>query len=78
MAATKGESMKHEDLILAINKDIDEAAWAQTYYPFKMLQALRSVVELHHVDDNNTKCWHCYLSYPCPTIEVVIKELSNG
>lgn len=39
--------MTHNELLAYINKEIDQAAWTKEYYPFKPLQALRAVVELH-------------------------------
>ena len=58
--------MTHEELLAYINKEIDEAAWTKEYYPFKPLQALRAVVELHkpihHIYPNGnelTECAHC-------------------
>lgn len=44
--------------------------------------ALRTVVELHKPWPGG--CSHCinieggYMSYPCPTIQVIEKELANG
>lgn len=70
--------MTHEELLAYMNKEIDQAAWTTEYYPFKPLQALRAVVELHKPNDD--WCNECSISlvfipYPCRTIQAIEKEL---
>jgi len=66
--------MTHDELLAYINKEIDQAAWTTEYYPFKPLQALRAVVELHKPDEFN----HCGVcnQYLCETIQAIEKELT--
>lgn len=40
----------------------------------KAVNALRAVVELHQLRDDNS-CQHCVTWYPCDTIQVIEKEL---
>ncbi len=83
--------MTHDELLADINKEIDQAAWTREYYPFKSLQALRAVVELHkpkiEIMENDygqkeafTWCIECpdgfWDEHPCPTIQAIEKELS--
>jgi len=59
--------MTHDELLAYMNKEIDQAAWTTEYYPFKSLQALRAVVELHKPmlwknlgnDTQGYFCQHC-------------------
>ena len=57
--------MTHDELLAYINKEIDQAAWTKEYYPFRPLQALRAVVELHKPDSTgkfceaHLECWGC-------------------
>jgi hypothetical protein len=74
--------MTHDELLAYINKEIDQAAWVQEYYPVKTLQALRAVVELHKpskipdwVPTKNKLMCGCAHVYPCPTIQAIEKEL---
>ena len=74
--------MTHDDLLAYMNKEIDQAAWTTEYYPFKPLQALRAVVELHKpepLDERGDVCLTCcpdlLTLYPCPTIQAIEKEL---
>jgi len=62
-------AMTHDELLAYMNKEIDQAAWTTEYYPFKPLQALRAVVELHKPDEFN----HCGVcnQYLCPTIQAI-------
>ncbi len=76
-----GVLMTHNELIEAINKEIDQAAFVEGYYPFKLLKALRAVVELHKPDGQGY-CVECErggptggTQYPCPTIQAIEKEL---
>jgi hypothetical protein len=79
--------MTHDELLAYINKEIDQAAWTQEYYPVKSLQALRAVMELHkpepyeHNEELGLSC-SCNQDvlgilnpYPCPTIQAIEKEL---
>ena len=84
--------MTHDELLAYINKEIDQAVWTKEYYPFKSLQALRAVVELHKPKEEDGKLWcehevcynhieflerdNCDCSYPCPTIQAIEKALS--
>lgn len=49
--------------------------------PTHLVLALRAVVELHkpqnkhEVEFGLAKCDGCYMSYPCPTIQAIKKEL---
>ena len=68
--------MEHEELLAAINKEIDEAAWTKDYYPFKALQALRAVIVFHKPDrPKNAVCAACQDEtlddYPCQTIKAI-------
>lgn len=76
--------MTHDELLAKINEgsrvcELDSPAWS----------ALRAVVELHK-PDGNSNCAYCnkrfackkcgsrlesYISYPCPTIQAIEKEL---
>ena len=74
--------MTHDELLAYMNKEIDQAAWTTEYYPFKPLQALRAVVELHKpepLDERGDVCLTCcpdlLTLYPCPTIQAIEKEL---
>ena len=72
--------MTHDELIAYLNKEIDQAAWTTEYYPFKPLQALRAVVELHQpCCDLEELCIECNpnVPYPCPTIQAIEKELGQ-
>jgi hypothetical protein len=74
--------MTHDELLADINKyysDIESGLrWEPDYY----IKALRAVVKLHKPslipDWVPTKeeliCW-CAHTYPCPTIQVIEKEL---
>ena len=83
--------MTHDELLAYMNKEINQAAWTTEYYPFKPLQALRAVVELHKpiistaYPESLGICLTCTPSslnfyeatrYPCPTIQAIEKELS--
>lgn len=54
--------MTRDELLAYMNKEIDQAAWTTEYYPFKPLQALRAVVELHKPEDNygGNVCKYCF------------------
>ena len=76
--------MMHDELLAYINKEIDQAAWTKEYYPFKSLQSLRAVVELHKPVFNdyfayydNEGCFACNEIWPCYTIQVIQKELND-
>ena len=80
--------MTHDELLAYINKEIDQAAWTTEYYPFKSLQSLRAVMELHQPSPKDYKneigCVGCDINsewatwneeWPCPTIQAIEKEL---
>ena len=74
--------MTHDELLGYINKEIDQAAWTKEYYPFKSLQSLRAVVELHkhvyseHYAARNLEgCSICNDWWPCLTVEAIQKEM---
>lgn len=74
--------MTHDGLLAYINKEIDQAAWTKEYYPFKSLQSLRAVVELHKPNEcsHGVGCiecggMECATGYPCATIQAIEKEL---
>ncbi|CAB5218236.1 hypothetical protein UFOVP204_118 [uncultured Caudovirales phage] len=68
--------MTHDELLADIDTKI--LLSEHTIYPIYM-QAFRAVVELHK--PWNFGCSHCinieggYMSYPCPTIQAIEKEL---
>jgi hypothetical protein len=50
--------MTHDELLLDINKEIDEKEFIpERYYPTRYLIALRSVVELHKPKEEDGKLW---------------------
>ena len=75
--------MTHDELIAYLNKEIDQAAWTTEYYPFKPLQALRAVVELHKMQEitlpdgsYGQNCIECDNSWGfCATLHAIIDEL---
>jgi len=72
--------MTHDELLAYMNKEIDQAAWTTEYYPFKSLQALRAVAELHKPFHDSSGWWHCNEcdhigDFGCPTIRAIEKEL---
>ncbi len=68
--------MTHDDLLIEINRRLDVA-----YYNGdpQSMRALRAVVELHKPEHSiaGYRCTHCTLevTYPCPTIRAIEKEL---
>ena len=84
-SGSNAQTRTHDELLAYMNKEIDQAAWTTEYYPFKPLQALRAVVELHKpftpMSAERVLCMHCSLGsqyeviYPCPTIQAIEKEL---
>lgn len=80
--------MTHDELLEHINKDIDQGGFANAcgeWFPARSLFALRAIVELHKPQeitlpngDWGANCEHCDigLTYPCPTIQAVKKELA--
>ena len=80
--------MTNEELLARIDADVD-SWWG---YGSTNANALRAVVELHSEYDANilggpTLCLGCSkmarnfgveIPYPCPTIQAIEKELSNG
>ena len=75
--------MTHDELLAYMNKEIDQAAWTTEYYPFKPLQALRAVVELHKMQEitlpdgsYGQNCIECDNSWGfCATLHAIIDEL---
>ena len=75
--------MTHDELLAYMNKEIDQAAWITEYYPFKPLQALRAVVELHKMQEitlpdgsYGQNCIECDNSWGfCATLHAIIDEL---
>ena len=77
--------MTHDELLFKIyeihNDSSDAGQEANKQYKgmIQFMQALRAVVKLHK--PWNFGCSHCinikggYMSYPCPTIEAIEKEL---
>jgi hypothetical protein len=67
--------MTHDELLARIK----EGQWVDRDEMHLRSNALRAVVELHK--PWNFGCSHCinieggYMSYPCPTIQVIEKEL---
>ena len=71
--------MRHDDLLIEINRRLDVA-----YYNGdpQSMQALRAVVELHKptpLDERGDVCLTCcpdlLTLYPCSTIQIIEKEL---
>ena len=71
--------MRHDDLLIEINRRLDVA-----YYNGdpQSMRALRAVVELHKpepLDERGDVCLTCcpdlLTLYPCPTIQAIEKEL---
>ena len=75
--------MTHDELLAYINKEIDQAAWTKEYYPFKSLQALGAVVELHKPQEITLpdgswgqNCKECDNNWGlCSTIQAIEKQL---
>ena len=75
--------MTHDELLAYMNKEIDQAAWTKEYYPFKSLQALRAVVELHRPQEITLpdgswgqNCKECDNNWGlCSTIKTITEQL---
>lgn len=72
--------MTHDELLAKINYEIDlelRGMDAESWHAGA--RALRAIVELHRPEVQEhgqyEKCWNCNLLYPCPTIQVIEKEL---
>ena len=70
--------MTHEDLLAKLW--ILPADVTELQHGAKVVQALRAVVELHKPDPDSCPCCGpvldiCGVEYPCPTIQVIEKEL---
>ena len=69
--------MTHEELLAEINKELEITHWEAWH---EGARALLAVVELHKSWPGG--CSHCvnieggYMSYPCPTIQAIEKQLS--
>ena len=65
--------MTHDELLAKINNELGMSD------AFRGFDALRAVVELHKSNDDGLTCNECTASetewYPCPTIQVIEKEL---
>jgi hypothetical protein len=81
--------MTHDELLEFLNKDINEGGFVSAigeWFPARSLFALRAVVKLHKVqkcDCNCSRthepiCDECIEDYPCPTIQAIERELTNG
>ena len=81
--------MTHDELLDAIDRQIITAPPFALGGYTRFLQALRAVVELHEPaiviypkEMQILMCMECGdeegLRYPCPTIQAIEKELSNG
>ena len=73
--------MTHDELLWAINSVV-ESGPCETVGHFSSAKALRAVVELHKpepLDERGDVCLTCcpdlLTLYPCPTIQVIEKEL---
>ncbi len=71
--------MTHDELLIEINRRLDVALYngdAQS------IHAIRAVVELHKpIEGHEHLCGACWfgdgmMSYPCPTIQAIEKELA--
>lgn len=82
-----GDEMTHDELLAKIDESV--VGIPADYGQFDLVNALRSVVELHEpISDNSCSdpdccggpypdlCEVCSEHYPCPTIEAIEKELS--
>jgi hypothetical protein len=69
--------MTHDELLAKIDSEL--VNHGQRGNIVKHSFALRAVVELHRLEAQEhgqyEKCWNCNLIYPCPTIQVIEKEL---
>ena len=83
--------MTHDELLEKIRLKFfvnEEGATGSGYKESQLRNAVYAVVELHkpelHQNDNVEGCVQCssfsyrYVEYPCPTIQIIEKELSNG
>jgi len=73
--------MTHDELLWAINSVV-ESGPCETVGHYSSAKALRAVVELHKpepLDERGDVCLTCcpdlLTLYPCPTIQVIEKEL---
>ena len=79
--------MTHDELLAKINENADKFVNNKPHrgiHP-RILKALRAVVELHRPQEikllsgevADTYCYECegLISYPCPTIQAIEKEL---
>jgi len=69
--------MTHDELLVVINKYHSDIESGLRWEPDCFINALRAVVELHKpFQVNDILLCECEpLTYPCPTIQVVEKEL---
>ena len=71
--------MKHNELLTEINRRLEVALYNGDP---QSIHALRAVVELHKPNPEGDECSHCgwecggeLVSFPCPTIQAIEKEL---
>ena len=73
--------MTHDELLAGIDQWLthSEIAKGQPNKAINALKALRAVVELHYADFGTPGevivCDYCKVTYPCPTIQAIEKEL---
>ena len=74
--------MTHDELLAKIKREEDYLKTYAEGYGFVVTDALRAVVELHKPHDKYEGvcggCWEeesGFSDYPCPTIQVIEKEL---
>jgi hypothetical protein len=69
--------MTHDELLTLIGDPMPDCSCRDCGY----INALRSVATLHRWEDKHRgmrikqHCPECGFSYPCPTIEAIIKEI---
>ena len=72
--------MTHDELLWAINSVVENGT-CETVGHYSSAKALRAVVELHKpIEGHEHLCSGCWfgdgmMSYPCPTIQAIEKEL---
>jgi len=62
--------MNHDELLAKIQASRADYNYVTPH------NALRAVVDLHKPEDESPKCRVCQQGYPCPTIEIIEKELA--
>jgi len=68
--------MTHDELLARLS---EKAVVTETFNNRAVARALRAVVELHTADfgtpGEDIVCDYCKITYPCPTIQAIRKEL---